>query len=83
VFEYACPEGAWTVAVEESQCPGLKRVMVSDGRVNRILPLLMDDENVKHTLEKLRRLPKDRIMCYDLFSCCVAGAASLSMKFDR
>jgi len=83
VFEYANPEGAWTVAVEEAPYHGLLRIVVSDGKHNTLVPLLLNDTQIKHTLLKLKRIPGDRVTCYDLFSACVAGAASLSIKYDR
>jgi hypothetical protein len=83
VYEYAHTEGAWTVASEGTMYPGFVHFMVYDGVHKTIVPLLLDEEQLKNTIHKLRKIPTYAIRTYDLFLMCVAGAASLSIKYGR
>jgi len=83
VFEYAYSEGAWTVASEQLGRTGLYKISVSNGVKIVPIPLLVDEDQIEETVNKLRKVPADVIRSFDLFWSVVAGAASLTMKYQR
>lgn len=82
VFEYAHAEGAWTVSSHEAHF-GMRRVEVSDGRVQTVIPVLMEKNQVEMCILKLKDIPEGAVTSFELFAVCVAGAALISVKYNR
>lgn len=83
VLEYSHPNGSWTVAVEDSHSLGLSLLSVSDGINSFYIPLLLSPTDVENTIDKMSRIPAGSVSSFNIFSECIAGAASLSIKYGR
>jgi len=83
IFEYAHPCGSWTVVMEESRYPGMCVLSTTDEEHVIDVPLLLTRSQVEMTVDKLSMIRAGSVSSFEVFSGCVSGAASLSIKYGR
>ena len=69
--------------VEESRYPGICVLSTTDGEHVIDVPPLLSRSQVEMTVDKLSQIRAGSVSSFKVFSGCVSGAASLSIKYER